>query len=65
MLFDARSNLMYVVLGTCVSHRLQDKAEVLFAEVHRGNMSKLDEHEVAPNSQVRWQGVEVELLVTS
>ena len=44
MLFDALSDFMYVVLGTYVSHGLQDKAEVLFAEVHRGNMSKLDQH---------------------
>jgi len=41
---DALSDLMYVVLGTYVSHGLQDVAEALFAEVHRSNMSKLDEH---------------------
>ena len=41
---DALSDLMYVVLGTYVSHGLQDLAEVLFAEVHRSNMSKLDEN---------------------
>lgn len=40
---DALSDLMYVVLGTYVSHGLQDLAEALFAEVHRSNMSKLDE----------------------
>jgi predicted HAD superfamily Cof-like phosphohydrolase len=39
---DALSDLMYVVLGTYVSHGLQDVAEPLFAEVHRSNMSKLD-----------------------
>ena len=39
---DALSDLMYVVLGTYVSHGLQDAAEALFAEVHRSNMSKLD-----------------------
>ena len=39
---DALSDLMYVVLGTYVSHGLQDLAEALFAEVHRSNMSKLD-----------------------
>ena len=33
---------MYVVLGTYVSHGLQDLAEALFAEVHASNMSKLD-----------------------
>jgi predicted HAD superfamily Cof-like phosphohydrolase len=41
---DALSDLMYVVLGTYVSHGLQDVAEALFHEVHRSNMSKLDEH---------------------
>jgi predicted HAD superfamily Cof-like phosphohydrolase len=41
---DALSDLMYVVLGTYVSHGLQDLAEALFAEVHRSNLSKLDEH---------------------
>ena len=40
---DALSDLMYVVLGTYVSHGLQDVAEALFAEVHMSNMSKLDE----------------------
>lgn len=40
---DALSDLLYVVLGTCVSHGLQDAAEALFDEVHRSNMSKLDE----------------------
>jgi predicted HAD superfamily Cof-like phosphohydrolase len=39
---DALSDLMYVVLGTYVSHGLQDLAEALFAEVHASNMSKLD-----------------------
>ncbi len=41
---DALSDLMYVVLGTYVSHGLQNVAEALFAEVHRSNMSKLDEN---------------------
>jgi predicted HAD superfamily Cof-like phosphohydrolase len=40
---DALSDLMYVVLGTYVSHGLQEHAEALFAEVHASNMSKLDE----------------------
>jgi predicted HAD superfamily Cof-like phosphohydrolase len=41
---DALSDLMYVVLGTYVSHGLQDMAEALFTEVHRSNLSKLDEN---------------------
>ncbi|MBT6144177.1 MAG: hypothetical protein HN712_14795 [Gemmatimonadetes bacterium] len=40
---DALSDLMYVVLGTYVSHGLHCQAEDLFDEVHRSNMSKLDE----------------------
>ena len=38
---DALSDLLYVVLGSYLSHGLQDVAESLFAEVHRSNMSKL------------------------
>ena len=41
---DALSDLLYVVLGSYVSHGLQDVAEALFDEVHRSNMSKLDEN---------------------
>lgn len=48
---DALSDLMYVVLGTYVSHGLQDLGEALFAEVHASNMSKLDE-----NGQVIYRG---------
>ena len=40
---DALSDLAYVVLGAYVTHGLQELAEALFAEVHRSNMSKLDE----------------------
>ncbi len=39
---DALTDLMYVVLGTYVTHGLQDLAEALFNEVHSSNMSKLD-----------------------
>jgi ribosomal-protein-serine acetyltransferase len=38
---DALTDLLYVLLGTYVSHGLQDHAQALFAEVHRSNMSKL------------------------
>jgi len=41
---DALTDLMYVVLGTYVSHGLQDCGEALFDEVHSSNMSKLDEN---------------------
>ena len=41
---DALSDLLYVVLGTYVAHGLQEVVEALFDEVHRSNMSKLDEN---------------------
>jgi len=41
---DALSDLLYVVFGTVVTHGLQDVAVELFDEVHRSNMSKLDEN---------------------
>lgn len=41
---DALSDLLYVVYGTIVSHGLDGLAEPLFDEVHRSNMSKLDEN---------------------
>lgn len=40
---DALTDLLYVLFGTYIAHGLQDLAEELFAEVHRSNMSKLDE----------------------
>ena len=40
---DALSDLMYVLLGTYIAHGLHTQAEALFDEVHRSNMSKLDE----------------------
>ena len=41
---DALTDLAYVLFGTYVSHGLQEAADALFDEVHRSNMSKLDEH---------------------
>lgn len=41
---DALTDLAYVLFGTYLTHGLQDVAEALFDEVHRSNMSKLDEH---------------------
>ena len=41
---DALTDLLYVLLGTFVTHGLQDVVEALFDEVHRSNMSKLDAH---------------------
>ncbi len=39
---DALTDLLYVLLGTFITHGLQDIAGELFDEVHRSNMSKLD-----------------------
>lgn len=41
---DALADLLYVVFGTIIAHGLQDKIEEIFDEVHRSNMSKLDEN---------------------
>lgn len=41
---DALCDIMYVVIGTAIEFGLQDKFEDLFDEVHRSNMSKLDEN---------------------
>lgn len=41
---DALTDLAYILFGTYVTHGLQDAADALFDEVHRSNMSKLDEH---------------------
>ncbi|NPA07267.1 MAG: hypothetical protein GXO54_07715 [Chloroflexi bacterium] len=38
---DALTDLLYVLLGTFITHGLQDVAEALFDEVHRSNMTKL------------------------
>ncbi len=47
---DALTDLLYVLLGTYVSHGLQDVAEDLFAEVHRSNMTKR-----CPDGEVRYR----------
>lgn len=40
---DALTDLLYVLFGTYIAHGLQDLVEDLFDEVHRSNMSKLDD----------------------
>ena len=42
---DALGDALYIVLGSIVSHGLQDKIEEIFDEIHNSNMSKLDENE--------------------
>ena len=38
---DALADQLYILLGTMVSHGMQDVIEDIFDEVHRSNMSKL------------------------
>lgn len=39
---DALGDQLYVLLGTIISHGLEDKIEEIFTEIHRSNMTKLD-----------------------
>ena len=39
---DALGDMMYILCGTILSHGLQDKIELIFDEIQRSNMSKLD-----------------------
>ena len=41
---DALTDLLYVVFGTMIAHGLGQAAVEMFDEVHRSNMSKLDEN---------------------
>lgn len=40
---DALGDMMYILFGTIVRHGLQHKIEEVFAEIHKSNLSKLDE----------------------
>ena len=41
---DALGDQLYVLCGSILAHGLQDKIAAIFAEIHRSNMSKLDEN---------------------
>jgi len=41
---DAICDILYVIIGTAIEFGLHEKLNLLFSEVHRSNMSKLDEH---------------------
>jgi predicted HAD superfamily Cof-like phosphohydrolase len=41
---DALGDQLYILLGTILRHGLQHKIEEVFDEIHRSNMSKLDEN---------------------
>jgi predicted HAD superfamily Cof-like phosphohydrolase len=40
---DALGDQLYILCGTILKHGLQHKMEEVFNEIHRSNMSKLDE----------------------
>jgi predicted HAD superfamily Cof-like phosphohydrolase len=41
---DALGDMLYILYGTIISHGMQHKIEEVFEEIHRSNMSKLDEN---------------------
>lgn len=41
---DALGDKMYILFGTIIAHGLQHKIEEIFDEIHRSNMSKLDDN---------------------
>lgn len=41
---DALADIHYVLMGTVLEFGLQDKYPEIFSEVHKSNMSKLDEN---------------------
>jgi predicted HAD superfamily Cof-like phosphohydrolase len=44
LIADALGDKMYILFGTIIAHGLQHKIEEVFDEIHRSNMSKLDEN---------------------
>jgi predicted HAD superfamily Cof-like phosphohydrolase len=44
LIADALGDKMYILLGTIIAHGMQDKIVEVFEEIHRSNMSKLDEN---------------------
>ncbi|HRI41475.1 MAG TPA: nucleoside triphosphate pyrophosphohydrolase family protein [Bacteroidia bacterium] len=41
---DALGDKLYILCGTILAHGLQDKIVEVFEEIHRSNMSKLDDN---------------------
>ena len=41
---DALGDMMYILCGTILAHGLQNKIELIFEEIQKSNMSKLDKH---------------------
>ena len=44
LIADALGDKLYILCGTILAHGLQHKIEEVFLEIHRSNMSKLDEN---------------------
>ncbi len=44
LIADALGDKLYILCGTIVAHGLQHKITEVFNEIHRSNMSKLDEN---------------------
>ena len=44
LIADALGDKLYILLGTIIAHGLQHKIEEVFEEIHRSNMSKLDDN---------------------
>jgi len=42
---DALGDQLYILIGTIIAHDLQDKIVPIFNEIHRSNMSKLENGE--------------------
>lgn len=43
-IFDALGDMLYILCGTIISHGGQEIIEKVFTEIHRSNLSKLDEN---------------------
>ncbi|NBO99565.1 MAG: hypothetical protein EBU90_05490 [Proteobacteria bacterium] len=41
---DALGDMLYILLGTAIEHGMQDYLADVFHEIHRSNMSKMDEN---------------------
>src|SRR6187551_3500807 len=44
LIADALGDKLYILCGTILAHGLQDKIAEVFNEIHRSNMSKLDDN---------------------
>ncbi len=41
---DALGDMLYILCGTIIEHGMQDLIDEVFEEIHRSNLSKLDEN---------------------